>query len=631
MTAPTLTLNYSLPAGSVIDDPLWLRLQQDGVADDVATVADTAAVLDALYDIEPCVEPEESDDQQSLSVIDNPLTTADLAAAAAVIDYSLCDQEPDGSVNVTVRIIRSDLSWPYMLRISGGRVVAAVPGEAETPVEVRELYQQNIVVESASSIVLDYPVISGFTASWLGAVIGETGRIDAPTINRTGTTLHWTGNVTGIIAVSFQTVYEVATIRVDGIDGEQGECLVRCFYHGLVEELEPVLPEPSEMDRSVCPRSIWQGDGREDEVTCYQEVTIKTLCECSREEVSSRIEQQVQPCPDWAPTRCPNNDRECMHLLGSETAYEYVACAGDNEYPGMPGQVYALSTKEFYEATCCETPKVSLPSCPEKKISYRGGEPITLGARYYRDTYGPRTRIVPVSPPGGVCGDHIIRQVIGNTNCCEGVPALVWDTEVSPEVMAPNSSAIIGITGGAGRSLEWTVDGQGFQFQNGAKKINSTGDRVYLAALATACGTARVHVTDGCSTVSGLVKSTAGKWTDGCRVLLIKERAPYFGGSFYRRAIALAADGCTITAGGSAWYSGPQVYYVEVEHWYMRWTGSRWLNAAVWSGTVLKSEWDDLIAQVKLKIVYTGPVVGPPIGDPNEYQCGTLVCEWVCL
>ena len=509
MTTATLTINYSLPAGSVIDDPLWLRLQQDGIAADVATVADAAAVLDALYDIEPCVEAEET---ESLSVIDNPLTTADLTAAAAVIDYSLCDQDPDGSVNVTIRIIRSDLSWPYVLRISGGRVVAAEFGEAETPAEVRELYQQNVLVESASSIVLDYPVISGFTAAWLGAVISETGRVDAPTINRTGSTLHWSGNVTGIIAVSFQTVYEVATIRVDGVDGEHGECLVRCFYHGLVEELEPILPEPSEMDRSLCPKVIWKGDDQEDEVECYQDIYVHVVCECSGREVDLYSYEQVVPCPEWAPTRCPNNLTRCGHALGVETAYEYVSCEDDSDRPGMPGQVYALSTKEFYEATCCETPKVTLPQCPEKKISYRGGEPIALGASYYRQTYGPRTRIVPVSPPGGICGEHIIRQVIGETNCCDGVPVLVWDTETSPDVIAPNSAIIIGVIGGK-FPLTWTVSGFGFQFtSSGLTAITSNSTKVTLSALPTACGTATVVVTDGCTTVSADIRCTAGRW-----------------------------------------------------------------------------------------------------------------------
>lgn len=514
MTAHTLALNYSLSAGSVINDSLWLRLQQENIAADVATVGDAAAVLDALYDIEPCVDPGDGEESTLTSVSDplSALTKEDLTAAAAAIDYSLCDQEPDGSVNVTVRIIRSDLSWPYQLRISGGRVVASVPGEVAAPVEVRELYRQNMVVESASSIVLDYPVVSGFSAQWIGAVLGENGRVDAPTINRTGTTLHWAGNVTGIIAVSFNTVYEVATIRVEGIDGEQGECLVRCFYHGLVEELEPILPESAEMDRSLCPKRIWQGDGREDQVTCYQEVTIKTLCECSREEVSSRIENQVEPCPEWAPTNCPNNAKECMHLLGSETAYEYVACAGDNEYPGAPGRVYALSTPEFYEATCCEKPKVTLPSCPEKKISYRGGEPIDLGAAYYQSIYGSLTRIVPVSPPGGICGEHIIRQVIGGNNCCEGVPPIVWDTENSATTIADNSYGWCAVSGGRPPFLV-SVRGSGF-FANDKRTVREVVIPGWTFHIFTgdACGTAIVTVSDGCSTVQHAVFSTNGSW-----------------------------------------------------------------------------------------------------------------------
>ena len=635
MTTATLTINYSLPAGSVIDDPLWLRLQQDGIAADVATVADAAAVLDALYDIEPCVEPEEAEEEEEEG---NQLTTDDLTEAASVIDYSLCYQEPDGSVNVTIRIIRSDLSWPYVLRISGGRVVAAVPGEAETPVEIRELYQQNIVVESASSIVLDYPVIGGFTAQWIGVVIGESGRIDAPTINRTGSTLHWSGNVTGIIAVSFNTVYEVATIRVDGIDGEQGAALVRCFYHGLVEELEPILPESAEMDRSLCPKVIWKGDDQEDEVECYQDIYVHVVCECSGREVDLYSYEQVVPCPEWAPTRCPNNLTRCGHALGVETAYEYVSCEDDSDRPGMPGRIWAVSDPGFYEKTCCETPKVTLPQCPEKRISYRGGEPITLGAAYYRQTYGTRTRIVPVSPPGGVCGEHIIRQVIGATNCCEGVPPLVWDTSISPEVMAPNSSAFIGVTGGVGYSLEWTVAGHGFRFQNGSTKITTlTGNEAYLAALVGACGTATITVTDGCSTVVGYIRSTAGTWSGQCRRIYMMEGALRNDTWLYRSNIAISPDGCygiETSARPYGWDNPTGLPWRSIEHWLQSWNGSTWSSVlgGLWGADVLESDYQAMLAGVSLAVVYTDPgSTVPPLGDGSQHACGDYSCQWVCL
>lgn len=46
-----------------------------------------------------------------------------------------------------------------------------------------------------------------------------------------------------------------------------------------------------------------------------------------------------------------------------------------------------------------------------------------------------------------------------------------------------------------------------------ANALNETsGPTVRLSALVTACGTAKITVTDGCSTVYGMIRCTAGQW-----------------------------------------------------------------------------------------------------------------------
>lgn len=246
-------------------------------------------------------------------------------------------------------------------------------------------------------------------------------------------------------------------------------------------------------------------------VTCYKEIALTTRCACSQEEIGYRTYDQVVPCPEWV-EECPGNLSECMVLLGSEAATEYVECAGDNEIPGRPGMVYSVSSAGYYEDVCCRPSPGSLPDCLEKITSYRGGKSIALGQAFYRDLYGQATSLVPVAPKGGICGQHITRQVVQSGNCCEGVAPLGWDTALSPEVMSPNSAVVIGVTGGGKYPYEWTVFGEGFQFQpGGSRRIITSVPYVTLSALPTACGMAVVAVSDGCTSVQSGIRCTSGR------------------------------------------------------------------------------------------------------------------------
>lgn len=69
--------------------------------------------------------------------------------------------------------------------------------------------------------------------------------------------------------------------------------------------------------------------------------------------------------------------------------------------------------------------------------------------------------------------------------------------------------------GGGKYPYEWSVDGEGFQFQNGAKSIETkpvSGNQVRLSALPIACGVAIITCSDGCSSVVGKIRSTSGAW-----------------------------------------------------------------------------------------------------------------------
>ena len=527
----TLTIPYA--GTSVPNNPWWVRLEQIPPVTDVADVSSTADMLDELYKTEPCTTVEQPEEAEEL-------TTEDVEAAASkTLDIVACLIEPDGSCEVQIKVIRSHQIEPYRLHVAGGSVVSTVVVNEETT--------QYVSVSSATEATLEYPLVDAFAAAWMADVTTDSGH--RPTINRNGNVLYWTEAAAGTLRAAYLTVYDLVTVKVDGVNGEQGEALIRVVFHAMAEELTPELPEPAEMDRSLCRGRSFKVEFAPDRVTCYKTITHQKLCSCSGKEALENfatyseidgagisgydaiysVEEktvrgrytydQVVPCPEWL-TGCHNSLPECMALLGSETIYEYVECAGDNQVSGT-GHVWAVSSPEYYKETCCTDPTVALPQCYEKTSSYRGGQDIVNGRQFWRDLYGPSTEFRPVSPPGGVCGEHITRQVVESNNCCDGVPALAWDASVSPEVMAPNSSAVFGVTGGRppfrwtisdGLMIDGQMDGNGFSFANGSNQVYTEGRQLYVVTSADACGSVTLTVEDGCSTATGGIRCTSGRW-----------------------------------------------------------------------------------------------------------------------
>ncbi len=487
-TAHTLTLNYTGP--SAIIDPYWIRIEQEST-DETATISDAAALIDALFDIDACAEDTASEIENtgSLSLTNGTPTTDMATAVEETLDLSYCGAEPDGSVEVEIILIRSHLEEPYTLRLDGGAVIYTVQTGGMV----------TATTEIATEVTLQHPVVSGFTCS--------------PTpIKRTGNTLRFAADQVGqTLVATYQSRWDVITIKVDGVDGSPGECKALAFHHGVVDELQLDVPSADEADTSLCPSINWQPVSERNNVTCYKDIVVSQRCKCSETEVGSYTYQQVVPCPDRE-IKCPGVLTECMHFMGTELVVERVDCADDNQVGGGSLLTHHVSDPDYYRKMCCQEPPGDLPQCPTRRTTYKGELPIQFGEAYWRDLYGQNARFIPVPPPGGICGEWIIRQQVASNNCCDGVPPLVWDSSVSPEVMTPNSAVVIGVTGGGKYPYRWSVSGHGFQFANGSRSIETTTSTVRLSALVGACGTALITVTDGCSTTAGVIRSTAGKW-----------------------------------------------------------------------------------------------------------------------
>lgn len=480
MSTHVLTITYQQPAAPV--DPYWVRIQQEDLADQTATVADAAALLDALYRIEPCADGQST-----------PELVSDLAEAVAETEIlAYCGQEPDGSVEVELDVIRSHLAEPYRLRLQGGEVVKTV--EVAERVTVR--------MEIGATVTLDYPVVSGFAC-------------DPEPLARVGNTLSFAADHVGRgLTATYLSRWDRVTVKVLGVDGKAGSCRALAFHHGLVADVELQVPDADEVDRLLCPATRWEIDWGNQEVTCYQDVTVIRQCNCSETEADRYTYQQVVPCPN-PEMRCPGAESRCMHLVGSKEVTEWVECQGDNAIPGRPGATYAVSSPEYYRRVCCQDPPGSLPQCEVKHTTYQGEIDIQHGRQYWRDLYGDHARFVPVPPPGGICGEWIIRQVIDPKDCCDRIPPLRWDDAASPDYIAADSTAWVYVRDGlppykwhisSEQGGVWFVDGGGSDYES----------EVPFAALRSGdsvCGTHTITVVDDCGTeVQGAVLGPEGHW-----------------------------------------------------------------------------------------------------------------------
>lgn len=608
MKSLDLVLTYT---SNTPEDSLWVHLEQEGLEDDIATVEDTADLLDDIYNIDACSE-EDTATEPSVEDVDE--------SAAKVFDYSICASDYEGNIEVRVRVVRSNNTLPYKIYVSDGEILS-------TEVTTEEI-KSEIVVTSTTSITLDYPVIYGGSFFWLSDLVSK----GSTEIKRNGSVLYWDAEASGTISCSYTTTYDVITIKVFGVDGEYGKATVRVVYQGEIDDIETEVPDAYDDDRSHCGFSSEVVDNQK--VTCYRTVVKTKKCSCSKEEIDTETYDEIVTCPDYAPKKCPGAITECMHFLGTVGITEYVDCKADYNLPGTSTVADKVSDPDYYEKVCCYPAALDLPDCEVEILSYKGGYKIQPSEEYYRGLYGGLTRFKPVTATPN-CGQHKIKQELGPTNCCDDVEPLIWDASVSPEVIAPNSAVVIGVTGGGKYPYRWEVVGHGFQFQNGSRSITTESNQVRLSALVGACGTAAVTVTDGCTSCIGLVRSTAGVWAGTCKVLKVDVSPGALAGSRYRTT---QVKGCSLVTRDEDfhWGATPSGVNLTVLSITYEWVNGGWRQSTTAPGiSGVDIMWDESfyealgVVRGKVAVVVNGPL--PP--SPSLLtSCTDDVdpCRWMC-
>lgn len=466
---------------------VWVRLEPEAGQGDVATVAQAAAVIDELFQIEPCagglgtgglevevgpagtLEPP-VEEQQFDQVTKNTLGIGVCQAAAA-----------GWSWQAQVRVLRSHPDRPYVLRIDRGEVIATE--------RIDEQVETALLFADANTATLDRPVAGQVAGSW-GSVVTRSGQ--APTWRISGATVNLDRRATGQLNLSYRTTYDLVTIKVSGRAGteqlQQALCL--CFYERLVADctLEPPEIDDRDLARLQCTSTGHLEDEGGGE--CYETVTTQTLCSCSGEVWDESTADVSVPCPEGATAG--------RHFMGSRRVTAgWTWCPGERDED--------LFDPDYQRSVCCREFSPSWP-CVTQTRSLPAGRGIEHGPDHYLGLYGPNTRIVGLTPPEGNCGKLIIEQQRISRNCCD----LAVPVSLPEELVAAPESEFWVEAGPGVEPYEWQAEG-GIIFDGTSEGTR----RAHFRTADDFCGTGFVTVMDACgSTATMPVRSTEGHWEE---------------------------------------------------------------------------------------------------------------------
>ena len=215
----------------------------------------------------------------------------------------------------------------------------------------------------------------------------------------------------------------------------------------------------------------------------------------------------MNPWIEVAPAECPEKVLGGTYYLGGKEQFDgFVGCDDDD------GE--NVSSPAYYEAKCCEpVPEgKTLPRCRITYAEYKGGAEIEGGAASWLELYGKNTRLIPVLPEDGICGEVITEWKIQGKNCCAGVPELLIDPDTAPEVMTNNMTSYIAILGGLGPFTVSTSSDGLYVGQVGQKSME-TSDSAIAIYSTSICGMVAVNVKDSCGqSATHRMRATNGQW-----------------------------------------------------------------------------------------------------------------------
>jgi len=492
---PALIITFDSSAGAVSEN-YWIRVFLDGEGrDDTATIADGAAAVDAVFDIDPCeghLSGKEVEYDADGNYSDAVPEDGFWPLIAETIEIVTCTVTEDYSWDAVVNVVRSHNAEVYQLVIDVG------VGTIKEIKTIQELVTDSIVFDNELVKDLEFPVVGALAMGWAGVVNTSSGK--PPIVTLKGTTINLNEPATGTLSVQYQTSYDQVTINIPG-DVAKKELLpaeILVFYHFLVEPLTltpPDIDETTANDAVVCTHDDKYVVPEDTKKECWETIRKVVQCACDYDqEYSSEVVDQAVDCPEGMEAG--------FYYEGTRTVItDYADCAASTADP--------VNATAFYLQHCCHPPAVTLPKCNVKTSLMKGGISIVNGADFYKGLYGPATKIVGVTPKDGICGTIEVKQQVISQNCCDGIAPVrfVDPTDVT------NATGTHQLFIGEGMPpFTLTTHNVNSWFEGGTM-ILVTNNRTVNLLTRNACGMVMVEVSDLCGRSDSLaLRSTLGQW-----------------------------------------------------------------------------------------------------------------------
>ena len=482
----SLSMRYVARPASKSVENRWLRLEQLLPEDETISMAEAASAIDELFGIEPCDTGlsgggEEAPLDEDGAPLDPPEEDRFADVMQKLMGDELCSQSKHWIA--TVMVLRSHRQPGYTLRSEQAEVLS-------TELINKEV-SETLELNGGTSADLRWPYAGGLKASL-------PADIEAKVL---GSTINLSGEVTRL-AVRYRTSYEQVRLKVpveQPINQREDESLGRAqlpaaaviaFWGDLASACE-LQPPPQddrtsqdELDR-LCrgPVSSWENITPKE---CWQTLEHYQMCNCSKKRIN--VWREV------VPVTCPDGADASSYFVSNRSLFDgYVYCDGEEDEVNDP---------EYYEEKCCTPPPRPLPRCRKTYSLWRGGAEIEGGPQRWLDIYGPGTRLIPVAPKAGICGELITEWEVDAKNCCDDLAP----PEIEGEniVVAPGSQVLI-------RATNYTSRGK--WYSDKLNVLEQSADSAIFRAPGDFCGMALVQITDACGRIATRkIRSTAGKW-----------------------------------------------------------------------------------------------------------------------
>jgi hypothetical protein len=495
-----LNVTYTPKSAADLQENRWIRIEQLQPEDESISVGEAASIIDEMFGIDACDGLSGGGEESAVSEDGTPEDAPDEETVDEIIKDKLlgkdiCDQDQYWTAQVVV--LRSHQQPGYTIRSETSKVVSTEL--------VTETIRETIDFEEGTYKDLTWPFLGDFSSNLSSDVevkiLGSTVNLSTPS---------------GKVSVKYRTSYERLQIKVPVDEGSvqsEDDSVARpefapsaliAFWGDLATACELEQPEQdtgtTQSDlATLCGKT--SGIISPGESECFESIEHYQLCNCSRE--------RVNPWIEVAPAECPEKVLGGTYYLGGKEQFDgFVGCDDDD------GE--NVSSPAYYEAKCCEpVPEgKTLPRCRITYAEYKGGAEIEGGAASWLELYGKNTRLIPVLPEDGICGEVITEWKIQGKNCCAGVPELLIDPDTAPEVMTNNMTSYIAILGGLG---PFTVSTSSDGLYVGAigKKTMETNDSMIPIFSTSICGMVAVNVKDSCGqSATHRMRATNGRWVE---------------------------------------------------------------------------------------------------------------------